>query len=109
VHAFPRNGVYQIQLELVDNENNKITEKYNLSVSDPVAFIKFSPDEGTTSDTYSFDASASYSLTSRVKTYQWEVTDPTGAKIDVLETKQLKRKFSSPGIYTVKLTVVDEL
>jgi len=109
VHAFPRNWVYQIQLDLVDNENNKITEKYTLSVSDPVAFIRFSPEEGTTSDTYSFDASASYSLTSRVKTYQWEITDPAWAKIDVLETKQLKRKFSSPGIYTVKLTVVDEL
>jgi hypothetical protein len=58
---------------------------------------------------YTFDASASYSLTSIVKTYQWEITDPNGEKIDILETKQLKRKFTSPGIYTVKLTVIDEL
>lgn len=109
IHTFPRNGVYQIQLEVVDNENNKITEKYKLSVSDPVASIRFQPDWWTTSDTYSFDASASYSLTSRVRTYQWEITDPAGQKIDVLESKQLKRKFTAPGNYTVKLTVTDEL
>jgi len=67
------------------------------------------PKEGTTSDLFTFDASASYSLASKIRTYQWLITDPSGNQIDILEAKELSRMFSIPGTYTVKLTVTDVL
>ncbi len=96
-------------MELVDNEGNRIKESYKVSISDPVASIKMTPKEGTTSDLFTFDASASYSLASKIRTYQWLITDPSGNQIDILEAKELSRMFSIPGTYTVKLTVTDVL
>jgi len=108
-HIFPENGLYTLTLELVDNEGNRIKESYKVSISDPVASIKMTPKEGTTSDLFTFDASASYSLASKIRTYQWLITDPSGNQIDILEAKELSRMFSIPGTYTVKLTVTDVL
>ena len=45
VYNFPSNGVYSISLETVDNENNKVKETYKISVSDPVAHIKYAPEQ----------------------------------------------------------------
>lgn len=95
-------------LQIIDNEGNRVSTDYKISVSDPVAHIRHKPDEGTTSTDFTFDASASYSITSRVNSYQWIVTDPEGNQVETLETKEFTRRFRRPGIYTVKLTVEDE-
>jgi len=58
-----------------DNENNNITEKLFLLVSDPVAIIKQTPELGNTSTTFSFDSSPSYSIISNIKLYTWEIFD----------------------------------
>lgn len=106
----PRNGSYLLELEITDNQNNTSKESYQISVSDPVANIKFNPKEnGTTSLQYNFDAGASYSLTSKIAKYQWTITDPDGNIINNEESKTIKRKFAIPGRYTSKLTVTDEL
>lgn len=107
-HIFPRNGTYTIQINIIDNENNRMQEKYDIAISDPVAIIKKTPDEWNTSTTFSFDASASYAIQSRLASYTWEITDPKGEKIDTVESKKLKRSFKQPGNYTAKLTVTDE-
>ncbi len=108
-HIFPENGIYTLTLELLDNEGNRLKESYKISVSDPVASIKVTPKDATTSDTLTFDASASYSLTSKIKSYQWLITDPSGNQLDIFESKDFMRKFTIPGTYTVKLTVTDLL
>lgn len=109
VYNFPSNGVYSISLETVDNENNKVKETYKISVSDPVAHIKYAPEQWSTATTYTFDGSASYSLTSRVKKMQWTIIDPQGNLSDTVTTKIITKKFPVPGIYTVRLTVTDTL
>lgn len=109
VYNFPSNGVYTISLETVDNENNKVKETYKISVSDPVAQIKYAPEQWSTATTFTFDGSASYSLTSRVKKMQWTVIDPQGNLSDTIATKIMTKKFPIPGIYTIKLTVIDTL
>jgi hypothetical protein len=38
------NGDYSIKLSTTDNENNVVSETFNLIVSDPVAIIKQLPD-----------------------------------------------------------------
>ena len=86
-----------------------MTENFSLAVSDPVATIQQTPDKGTTSTTFSFSAAASYSLTSRIKLYTWELFDSDGNKLDTLQGKEVKKQFKKPGNYTVKLTVEDEI
>jgi len=108
IHKFPENWKYFISISLVDNENNKLSEKYEISVSDPVAIIKMRPSDGSTSDEYLFDASASYSLTSRVKKYEWLIRDAKGHE-EIIESKKVKRKLPIPGTSLVKLTVTDEM
>jgi PKD domain containing protein len=74
-----------------------------------VASIQQTPDKGMTSTTYSFSAAASYSLTSRIKLFTWEIYDSEGLKLDTLQGKEIKKQFKKPGNYTVKLTVEDEI
>lgn len=42
--VLPGQGEFTVQLTTVDNENNKLIEKYFLIVSDPVASIKQQPE-----------------------------------------------------------------
>ena len=107
--VLPWQWEYTLQLTTVDNENNKITEKYYLVVSDPVAIIKQQPDVGTTSTTFMFDASPSYSIVSSLKLYTWEVFDQSGSRIDTIQWQSIKKNFEQPWFYTVKLTVQDQL
>ncbi len=105
----PGQGEYIVNLTVYDNEKNMISEKFSLSVSDPVAIIQQTPEKGNTSTTYTFNASASYSLTSRIKLYTWELFDSEGAKLDTLQGRSIKRQFKKPGNYTIKLSVEDEM
>lgn len=107
--VFPYNGIYTLQLETQDNESNKVKEEFKISVSDPVSLIKYSPKKWDTKTDYKFDASASYSLTSRISKYQRSIVDPDGNQIETFESRELMRSFKLPGMYTVKLTVFDDL
>lgn len=107
-HNFPQNWIYTIQIDILDNENNRVSEKFKVSISDPVAIIKQSPMVWSTSTEFAFDGSTSYAITSRIKTYQWVVTDPNGVQTDRIEWKEFRRKFLVPGMYTIRLTVIDE-
>ena len=80
---------------------------FQISVSDPVAIIRVKPDVGTTSTPFVFDASASYSVSSRLRKYQRQVFDPLGNQIQLLDAKEMKQQFIVPGTYTIKLVVTD--
>jgi PKD repeat protein len=110
IAKMPRNGDYQLVLEITDNQKNIIKETYAISVSDPVAIIKITPrDNGTTSAQYSFDASASYGLANKINRYQRTISDPEGEIINNEESAMIKRFFTKPWWYNVKLAVFDEL
>jgi hypothetical protein len=81
----PSKGEFKVKLTTIDNESNSLTETFSLVVADPVALIKVSPEEGTTSTTFSFDASPSYAVVSRIRLYTWEVFDQEGNKIQTLQ------------------------
>ena len=100
---------YTVTLAVTDNESNVVSESYSLAVSDPVAIVQQSPEKWNTSTTYSFNASASYSLTSRLKLYTWEIFDSEWTKLDTLQGKQITKQFKKPWNYTVNLTVEDEM
>lgn len=107
---FPSYGEYSVQLTTIDNENNRVTEKYRLAVSDPIAIIKqVLENNWNTSTTFSFDANASYSVVSNIRLYRREIFDENWDKIDTYQWKSIKQNFKNPGSYTIKLTVEDEL
>jgi len=74
-----------VSITTVDNETNTLTETFSLVVADPVSLIKISPEEGTTSTLFLFDASASYAVVSRIRLYTWEVFDQEGNKMQTLQ------------------------
>jgi len=93
----------------MDNEANKITETFYILVSDPVAIIRQMPEQGNSSLVFAFDSTPSYSIVSSLKLFTREIFDQGGNKIDTFQGKSIKQQFKKPGVYTVKLTVEDEL
>ena len=98
---------YKVTLKTKDNEWNEISETYSIVLADPVAILKQSPDEWTTSTDFTFDASPSYSVTSSIKLYTREIFDSNWNKQTTYQWKSIKYNFMEPGSYTVKLTVTD--
>lgn len=107
--VLPGQGEYKLDLTTVDNEANKLTETYYILVSDPVAIVKQQPEQGNTSMTFAFDSTPSYSIVSSLKLFTREIFDENGDKIETFQWKSIKQQFKKPGVYTVKLTVEDEL
>lgn len=105
----PESGGYVITLSLLDNESNTTSKSFLLSVSDPIAVINKKPELITSSAEVSFDASASYSIDSRIKRYNREIFNTEWDIEFVSQQKSIKHSFSKPGAYLVKLTVTDEL
>ncbi len=103
----PNEWEYKVTLTTKDNEWNSISETYSIVLADPVAIIKRSPEEWTTSTSFTFDASSSYSVTSSIKLYTWEIFDSNWNKKTTYQWKSIKYQFIEPGSYTIKLTVTD--
>jgi len=100
---------FNIKLTTIDNEWNALPETYKLIISDPVAILKQTPEEWNTSNIFSFDASASYSVISRIRLFTRELFNQDGEKLETYQGKSIKQQFPKPGSYTIKLTAEDEL
>lgn len=107
--ALPKNGEYTVTLTTKDNEWNTVSESYSVLISDPVAIIKQTPSEWTTTTNFLFDSNASYSVMSNLRLYTWEIYNDAWNKIETYQGKSIKYQFTKPWTYTVKLTVEDEL
>jgi PKD repeat protein len=106
--VFPTEGQFTVELTVLDNQNNTLTEEYIIVVSDPLAVIKPTPEQGNTSTTFRFDASASYSLVSSIRLYSREIFDADNNRIDTFQGKSISKQFAQPGPYTVRLSVEDD-
>ena len=99
------NGKYAVTLTTRDNENNTVSETFEIYISDPVSVIRQTPTEWNTSSTITFDGSASYSIKSRLSSYVWEIFDENWDKIQMDQWKKLSRIFAKPWNYLVRLIV----
>jgi len=104
----PDNGDYEIKLTVIDNENNTIDGTFLLMISDPIALITQTPEQGTTQTEFTFESRRSYSISSRIRTTTREVFDSEGNRIFTTQTPSIKRLFPRPWPYNIKLTVMDE-
>lgn len=107
--VLPWQWEYKLTLTTVDNESNTVTENFFVIVSDPVAIIQQQPKNWSTSLLFSFDASPSYSIVSNLKLFTWEIFDENGDRLETVQWTAIKQEFKKPGLYTVKLTVEDQL
>ena len=99
------NWKYAVTLTTKDNENNTVSETFEIYISDPVSVIRQTPSEWNTSTMITFDGSASYSIKSRLSTYVREIFDENGEKIQMDQGKKLSRIFAKPWNYLVRLIV----
>jgi len=93
---FPDEGQFSVALSTTDNENNTVKKVFSIVIADPLALIRSNPENGNTSTTFSFDASSSYSLISKLRLYTREIFDPSGERIDTIQGKQISKRFSQP-------------
>ena len=107
--VLPHNGEYTVTLTTRDNEANSISETYSVLISDPVAIIKHNPDDWNTSTNFSFDSSTSYSVMSNLRLFTREIFDSEWDRLQTYQWKNIKYQFKKPWMYTIKLTVEDEL
>ena len=105
----PHEWEYKVLLKTTDNEWNNISEQYSVIISDPIAVIKKYPETWTTSNSFKFDAGASYSIVSRLRSFTWEIFDWQWNKMQTFQWKSINYQFKQPWSYIVKLTVEDDL
>ena len=102
------NGIYFVTIWIKDNTWKKIEWTYKLIISNPVALIKVSPKNWTTSTKFTIDGSPSYSVNWKIYNYKWTIVWPSGSRIDSFENKQhFSYKFHTPWIYAITLEVED--
>ncbi len=63
------------------------------------------PTEGTTGHAIAFDGSASYDISAKITTYEWNFGD--GSPVDSSSGANPRHYFLQPGTYQVSLTVID--
>ncbi len=105
-HAYASAGTYVVLLTVTDDAGRIATATTSVTVGtgNPAADFTFSPNSPTTSTPVNFDAGGSTASTGRtIVSYSWAFGD--GATGSGQTTSHL---YSSPGSYTVRLTVTDD-
>ena len=105
-HSFSSPGTYTVKLTLVDNAGNVKTTTQSIGVGPiPAAVFQFSPSNPATDNTVAFDGSGSSDPNpGQSLSYSWNFGDGSTAS-----GVAPSHRYSSPGTYTVKLTVTDSL
>ncbi len=102
-HEYENGGDFAAKLTVTDNEGKTGTATEIIEVfQPPVAIFTADPKVGVPPLEVSFDASDSYDEDGTIKTYKWDYGDGVTA----LSKKEV-HTFSTPGIFTVVLQVVD--
>ncbi len=99
------NWKYKVTLTTKDNENNTVSESFEIYVSDPVSIVRQTPSIWNTSTVMTFDGSASYSIRSRLSSYVREIFDEDWEKIQMDQWKKINKIFMKPWNYLVRLVV----
>jgi len=105
-HSYASDGNYTVKLTLVDVAGNLVTSTKNIVVGPaPAAAFTFAPNAPVAHDTVTFNASSSTDPNSSPLTYTWNFGDGSATGSGVSPT----HAYSSPGSYTVTLTVTNNV
>jgi len=103
-HSYTDNGTYTLTLTITDNDGATATASSTKTVLNrpPVASFTESAESVYTSETISFDASASYDADGSIVSYLWDFGDESSATGIVVD-----HFYADDGTYTVTLTATD--
>ena len=108
VHTFTANGAYVVRLTVTDNRNvtgstTKVIQVGPGANASPTAIADVSPLSGSTPLEVSFTGSGSSDPDGTVDVHEWDFDDgsPVSNEADTTHV------YTTPGLYTVTLTVVD--
>ncbi len=112
VHTYTTPGIYNVTLVVSDalgevgqtSTLNTVTPGESQLYESPVAVLTVSPSEGVPPVTVSYDASESYDPDGSIYQYRVDFGDGT-----ISYNRKDKHKYSDSGIYTMTLTVVDNI
>jgi PKD repeat protein len=108
-HKYKKEGNYTVKLTVIDDKNLKDTQSLLVEVRNgkirnpPRAYLIYAPNNPTTDDYVTFDATWSTDSDGYLKEYKWELSD--GNKSD---QSSFQHKFLREGEYTANLTVIDD-
>ena len=104
-HIYGSSGTYDVTLRVTDNDGTTSSITQSVRVyAEPDASFDYSPSNPTTSDAITFDASGSTDEDDDVLMYNWDF-GPGQSK----QGKVSSNMYSTPGQYTVELTVEDQI
>ena len=102
-HEYGALGTYNVTLTVTDADGNVATDELEILVSEELtAVIEPERTTATVGDLIEFDGGNS---TGNIQEYQWDFGD--GENVTTNESINA-HEYTSPGTYTVELTVVDE-
>lgn len=103
-HSFSATGTYTVTLTLVDSFGNVSTVSHSIDItSGPVASFAFSPPHPQGNTSVSVDGSGSTDNGGTITSYTWSWGDGSANSTGVTQS----HTYTSPGTYTIKLTVSD--
>ncbi|MCP3885032.1 MAG: PKD domain-containing protein [Propionibacteriaceae bacterium] len=106
-HSYAAEGSYTVTLVVTDNDGNTGNSSQTVSVGDsnqgPGASFVYSPSGAQVNESINFNASASSDPDGTIVSYDWDFGDnSTGTGMTT------SHSYTSPGTYTVVLTVTDD-
>jgi len=104
-HTFSTGGSYAVNLTVTDNATRMAWVVHTVNVGVPVANFTFWPSKPNARDSIIFDATAS-SDPDGIASYTWNWGDTSS---NITTNPIITHAFSSDEIYTVNLTVTDNL
>lgn len=112
--TFPSAGVYNLSIWSTDGDMAEIKVDTAITVggsvvnAKPVGVIDVDMDSGTAPLTVTFDATESFDIDGTIRSYDWNFGEFRTADVAKNGVK-VKKTFTKPGTYFVKLIVKDDL
>ncbi|MCK4300866.1 MAG: PKD domain-containing protein, partial [Planctomycetes bacterium] len=103
-HEYLTSGIYSVRLTVLDNDGRSaITNVSIMIINRPPIPEAEVPSEATENTTVMFDSTGSYDRDGLITVWQWDFGDDrTG------EGREGYHRYTEPGTYTWKLTIVDD-
>jgi len=110
IYSYPEDGTYDVSLSITDKSHDRkftVTETYKVIVKNrvPFAMLKADP-QGTSGEDILFDGRGSYDVDGEIVQYSWEWGDEEKQPFGNDSTN--KHEYDKPGVYKVKLWVMDD-
>ncbi|MGB9184355.1 MAG: PKD domain-containing protein, partial [Solirubrobacteraceae bacterium] len=104
-HTFASLGTYTVKLTVVDANGNLSTFSHTITVTSTIADFTVSPANPRAGASATYDASSSIDTVGTLNSYTWHWGD--GSPDTQSTTPTTTHIFTTPGVYSVTLTVSD--